>query len=459
MMMAKVKQISLPHNWTPRDYQWEAWRAFEADVKRFALVWHRRAGKDDFALRATSVAVHKKPASYWHMLPEASQARKAIWEAVNSHTGVRRIDEAFPDEICTKRENDMVVKFHNGSMWHVVGSDNYDSLVGSPPAGVVFSEWPLAKPEAWAFLRPILLENDGWAMFLYTPRGPNHGMRTYDMAMNSPEWFAQKLTVDDTGIFTSEQLAMERREMISDYGKDMGEALYQQEYYCSFEAAVIGAIYGSQIALARASGRITSVPYDPNVKVGTMWDLGFSDSTSIWFFQLVGNEIRFIDYYAANNVSLKHYAQILEGKTADLGYQYDSRYMLFPHDVEVHELSSGKSRRQILFEMGISVTVSPKAGIWDGIEAVRREFHRFVFDRERCEKGIEALSLYQREWDPKNRVFLPKPKHDWTSHAADAMRTGIPLLPDRARSTMLHTTIPRYARKKKPTSPPSAWSA
>jgi hypothetical protein len=181
------------------------------------------------------------------MLPQSAQARKAIWDAINPHTGKRRIDEAFPKELRAKtREDEMLIKFKNGAVWQVVGSDNYNSLVGSPPAGVVFSEWPLSKQDAWAYLRPILAENGGWALFVYTPRGDNHGKATFDMAKRSDDWFCEKLTADETGVFTAPQLKAEKEELISQYGPSRGEALFNQEYYCSWVRAYTGkAVYSN----------------------------------------------------------------------------------------------------------------------------------------------------------------------------------------------------------------------
>lgn len=453
--------ISLPYNWRPRPYQEAAWKAREQGAKRFALVWHRRAGKDDFALHSTAVEAHKRVGTYWHMLPKSDQARKAIWEAINPHTGKRRIDEAFPLELReSTRENDMVIKFRNGSTWTVVGSDNYDNLVGSPPIGIVFSEWSLARPEAWNYFRPILAENNGWAMFIYTPRGPNHGLRTYQTAITTPEWFGQLLTVDDTNVFTEEQLALERREMVAEFGV-VGEALYEQEYYCSFEAAAVGAIYGDQLRKAREEERITNVVLDPYRPVGTMWDLGYTDATSIWFFQQVGDQIRFVDYYSASNVELAHYAEILRTKREQHGFVYDSNSMFFPHDVEQHELTTGKSRRAVLWDLGIPVITVPKSNIWDGVNLVRREFHRFWFDAERCAKGVESLMQYRREWDEKNRIFSPKPVHDEHSHPADALRTGIAMLPQTAPKTIVESKVPkdRYRTRATVQGPPSQWSA
>ena len=437
-------KITLPYNWEPRRYQLGAWNALvNEDCKRLCLVWHRRAGKDDLALHATAVKAHQRPATYWHMLPKAEQARKAIWEAVNPHTGIRRIDEAFPKELReSTREDTMTIKFRNGSTWSVVGSDNYNNLVGSPPAGVVFSEWALADPQAWAYIRPILAENDGWAMFIYTPRGPNHGLKTFELASNSEDWYAERLTVDDTHVFTDEQIRHEKQEMIAEHGPDQGEAFFRQEYYCSFDAAVIGAIYGKEMALAREQGRITHLTHDPYKPVGTMWDLGYTDSTAIWFFQLDGERIAFIDYFEASNEDLKTYAEILYEKKRRFKYNYARNLMLFPHDIHQTNIEAGKSRKRILKELGIPVVASRKpVPKWDGIEMVRRNFHRFWFDVDRCKRGIEALTLYKRKWDAKNRTFSTKPEHDWTSHAADALRIGIWQLPKKYTSSVRSVTL------------------
>ena len=257
--------LTLPNNWRPRDYQRPLWDYLEGGGKRAAAVWHRRSGKDDVALHWTAVAAHQRPATYWHMLPLANQARRAVWEAVNAATGKRRIDEAFPKELReSTRENEMLIRFKCGSTWQVLGSDSYDALVGAPPAGIVFSEWSLADPRSWSYLRPILDENNGWAVFIYTPRGRNHGLTTLKLARSSPDWFAEVLTSHDTGIFDADRLATVRRELIVENGEADGAAIFAQEYECSFQAALVGSYYGSLMEAADKEGRIGSVPYDPS---------------------------------------------------------------------------------------------------------------------------------------------------------------------------------------------------
>ena len=255
-------QIRLPNNWKPREDQLGLWRYMQGGGLRAVEVAHRRWGKDDVALHWTACSAMQKVGNYWHMLPEYSQGRKAIWEAVNPRTGLRRIDEAFPQVIrSATKTHEMMIKFVSGSTWQVVGSDNYNSLMGSPPIGIVFSEWALADPMAWAFLRPILAENGGWAMWVYTPRGANHGLKLFRYAEGNPDWHCELLTVKQTPVFTPETIENELRELIEEFGAEEGERLFLQEYHCSFEGHVAGAYYAKQIRKARTDNRICEVPY------------------------------------------------------------------------------------------------------------------------------------------------------------------------------------------------------
>lgn len=424
-LIANQILVTLPRNWTQRHYQRNAWNYLVNGGKRACLIWHRRAGKDDLALNWACVAAHQRIGEYWHMLPEASQARKAIWDAVSPHTGVRRVDQAFPRDLREKtREDEMVIRFKCGSLWRVVGSDNYNSLIGSTPVGIVFSEWALADPNAWAFLRPILMENRGWAIFITTPRGANHARRTYDLARKDEDWFAESLTVDDTGIFTAEQLQAELREYMHEYGEEEGRALYEQEYNCSFEAALIGSFYGSYLNRAsRANPKriVANIPIDRAVPVNTSWDLGVSDSTAIWFIQVVGKEFRLVDYHEGAGVGLDDYAKVLQAKQQERGWLYGKHY--FPHDIMVRELGNkGLSREDTLKGLGIKATVVPQHSVMDGINATRRMLDATWIDETRCERGLNCLRNYRRLWDDKLKMFRDNALHDWASHGADALR-------------------------------------
>jgi phage terminase large subunit len=354
------------------------------------------------------------------MLPEASQARKAIWTAINPHTGIKRIDEAFPAEIrAATRDNDMMIEFVNGSTWQVLGSDNYDSQVGAAPVGIVFSEWALADPNAWAYLRPILAENAGWALFITTPRGRNHASTFFDFAKSDSAWFCQKLTADDTGVFDKTTLEIELREYMAQYGADEGRAKFNQEYYCSFDAALPGAYYGKEMLLAEKEGRISNVPYAPDVPVFAVFDFGrgASNSTAIWFFQVVGREPRAIDYEEGNSGDILHYGKLLKEKP------YFYKRLLLPHDGGHKRLSTGMSYEDQFRKMGFETVVLPRVeSLTAAISATRPFLNQCWIDSKKCQKGIEALRAYSRDWDEANRVFRPTPRHNWASHGSDSFR-------------------------------------
>lgn len=400
-----------------------SWQAWERGCKRQLLIWHRRAGKDDVSLHKAAVAAHERIGTYWHMLPEYAQARKAIWNAVNPRTGKRRIDDAFPKELRdSTNDHEMFIRFKSGSTWQVVGSDSFNALVGAPPVGLVASEWALANPSAWGVLAPILVENNGWADFITTPRGRNHVKTMLDMAKGDPAWFSEVLTVDDTGLISQEVIEAQRKEYHSIFGVDAGDALIDQEYYCSFQAAILGSYYGREMLSAENQGRITNIAYDPDLPVDTAWDLGVGDSTAIWFFQRQFGRVHIIDYLEASGMGAAWYVEQLEEKP----YKYGVDYV--PHDARAREfLTSGpdgkaKTRIQVLKEMGRKVRVVSNQKFADGINAGRNLINTAWFDETKCERGLECLRQYRREWDDGKKVFKDSHLHDWASDGADAWR-------------------------------------
>jgi hypothetical protein len=418
------QKFHIPHNWKPREYQLPLWRYMYDGGKRAYTVWHRRSGKDEVGLHRMACAAIRRPATYWYMLPEAAQARKAIWNAIDPHTGKRRIDLSFPPEIrCGINEQEMFLKIKclenvgGISTLQIVGSDNFNSLVGSPPAGVTFSEYALSNPMAWGYLRPILLENDGWAMFNTTPRGRNHAATLYEAVKDDPTWFCEKLTVDDTAIFTKEQLERELREMIAEHGDAVGKALFRQEYYCSFDSAILGAVYGEWIEKAENQGRITEVEYEPNLPVETAWDLGYDDATSIWFFQRAFGELRLIDFYENSQADIAHYCEMIKSKP----YKYKENGHFVPHDAANKLLAAGgRSIVQQAFSLGIKMRVVASTSQMNSISAARKVMEIAWFDEAKCKVGLNALRQYRFDYDEDNKIFKVKPKHDWSSHAADA---------------------------------------
>jgi hypothetical protein len=411
-----MPEIVLPNNWTPRPYQRPLWDYLERGGKRALGLWHRRAGKDDVLLHRTAVAAFERPATYWTALPEYAQARKALWAAVNPHTGKRRIDEAFPVELrASTNEQEMFIRFKNGSTWQLVGSDRYNSLVGSGVAGVTFSEWALCNPSAWGYIRPMLEENDGWAAFITTPRGRNHAKSMYDMASENPRWFAQVLSIKDTGALNAQQIEDGLAEYVSLYGEDIGRAQFEQEYLCSFNAAIMGAFYAREMLAVRAEGRVSEIEAIPGVPVNTAWDLGVRDSTAIWWFQVVGAQVFVIDFYMSHGAGVDHYAEICQSKPWRKGIDF------VPHDAMQREWGTGRSRLEQMQRCGLNPRVLPQARKLDGISAVRKTLPLAVF-HPRCEEGIDALEQYRREWDDDRKTFRDNEVHDWTSHAADAFR-------------------------------------
>jgi phage terminase large subunit len=426
---SRSRVVELPESWDPRPDQQALWKYLVNGGLRAVEVAHRRWGKDDVALNFTCVAAMERPGNYWHMLPEYGQARKVIWTAINPRTGKRRIDDSFPVKYRKKTlEHEMSIELQNGAIWQLVGSDNYNALVGSPPVGIVFSEWALANPLAWAYLSPILEENKGWALFIYTSRGNNHGKTMLANARSDPQhWFAEVNPADRTPVFTSGQLEAIHHEYQVVFGLELGDALFLQEYMCSFEGAQLGSYYAKQIYDARTQGRITVVPYAPGSEVHTAWDLGVDDSMTIWFFQQVGLQYRFIDYYENTGYGLEHYAKHLRSKP----YVYGNHYM--PHDVEVREMTSlgdlAKTRREVAENLGIRPVITVERVknidmlIQVHIPAVRNILNQCWFDETKCAIGLSALESYAAEYDPENKVLKNRPAHNWASHAADAFRT------------------------------------
>ena len=420
-----TRTIPIPHNgWEARPYQkpfWDAWQ--KHDVRRLIEIAHRRWGKDDVCLHGACIKAHERPASYWHAFPEYSQARKGVWNAINPHTGKRRIDEAFPHELReSTNEAEMLIKFKVGSTWQVVGSDRYNSLVGAGVAGVTFSEFALANPSAWAYIRPMLEENDGWAAFITTPRGRNHAKAMFDMAQKNPRWFAEISTVHDTGALSPEQLQESVAEYEALYGVDLGRAQFEQEYLCSFNAAILGAFYAREMLDVRNEGRITPIEPIPNRPVHRAWDIGVKDDTSIWWFQVVGLQILILDCYSSSGAGVDYYAEQVAQRRETHGWEDGIDYV--PHDAahRVFGLPGAKTTIDQMVAYGLNPQLVPSLSKQDGINAARKTLARCVFD-PRCEDfGISALEQYRREWDDDKKTFRANEVHDWASHPADAFR-------------------------------------
>jgi len=274
--------------------------------------------------------------------------------------------------------------------------------VADEPADFPANAWPTV-------IRPALADRKGRATFIGTPKGKNEFWDIWHEAQDDPNWYAEMFRASETSILDQEELDEARQ--------TMGDDRYDQEFECSFEAAIQGAFYAKEMKEATEDGRITRVPYDRAASVITAWDLGIGDSTAIWFAQFVGQEIRIIDYYENSGVGLDHYAKVL----LDKEYQYEQH--ILPHDVQVKELGTGKSRLETLDALGIrNIEIAPKLAVEDGIQAARTMIPKCWFDADNCTRGIEALRQYRRDFDEKLKTWRGRPLHDWTSHGADAFR-------------------------------------
>ena len=419
----KVINIKIPYKYTPRWYQGDFFDCLGNGYRRGVAVCHRRWGKDKTAWNLTIKEAFSRVGSYYYFLPTLKQGRKIIWEGMDK-TGFRFLHH-IPRVLMDGDPNntDMRIKLQNKSIIQVVGTDNPDAVRGTNPLGVVFSEFSWHDPIVWEIVEPILLENGGWALFLFTPQGKNHA---YKLAMNadiSEDWFYVLSTVDDTDEISKKQIDK----------SNMSESMKQQEFWCSFDASMRGAYYSSEVAAVRATKRITRVPIEPNLPVLTAWDLGVSGegACTIWFFQKLGREIHVIDCYSNHGVGHDHYIDYLKQWRTKHNAIYDKH--LLPHDGRNRIFAAGcKSTVMLMNEAGLeaeSINRPIKKGI--GIQAVRQMFPRCWFDRVKTgvgiKSGFEALSQYRTKGDPENETddsaTASEPLHNWCSHYADAFQT------------------------------------
>ena len=366
------------------------------------VVAHRRSGKTYACINHLIRDCLTTPnGRFAYISPTYRQSKDVAWEMVK--TNCRQIDNVVFNE------SELRADFKNGARIRLYGADNPDALRGLALWGVIFDEYSQQPSNIFSeIIRPALADNKGYAIWIGTPKGKNDFYRLYEHALTEDNWLGMKLTVDDTGIIDEEEL--------KDARSIMSEDEFQQEWHCSFEAAIKGAYYSRQIQKAREENRITNVPYEMGLPVDTWWDLGVGDSTAIWFTQVIRKELRMIDYYEMSGEGLEHYAKVLQDK----GYIY--RRHNAPFDIEVKELGSGKSRLETARLLGIIFLVVPKLSIDDGIHAVRTIFNRCWFDKDKCAVGLDALAHYHKEWNDKRGEFMLSPYHDWSSHASDAFR-------------------------------------
>jgi len=373
------------------------------------IVAHRRCGKtvaciNDLIVKA--LLENKQHAQYAYIAPFYSQAKSVAW----------RYLERFSEPVLSKaNQSELWVELINGARIRLFGADNPDALRGNFLDGVVMDEMADMKPSVWGeIIRPLLADRLGWATFIGTPKGHNAFYDIYNEATKKPNWYVKVLRADQTMLLPQSEL--------DDAKATMSDNQYEQEFLCSFEAAILGAFYGQEMRRITDLERITTVDYDPMFPCHTAWDLGFNDSTSIWWFQVVYGEIRVLDHHSSNGQAIPYYTGLLAQKEDEFGYKYGFHYL--PHDARAKTLASGGKSiiEQISAKIDIKhLKIVPNLSLQDGIQATRLALTRCWFDN-RCEEGIECLRQYQREWDDDKKCFRDRPKHDFTSHSSDAFR-------------------------------------
>ena len=403
--MEEVIDIELDYK--PRD----VFLDFHERQERWSIVVaHRRCGKtvaciNDLIYKALMEG--KEDGRYAYVAPYYSQAKNIAWDYL----------QRFAQPVLSKaNQSELWVELITGARIRLFGADNPDALRGLYLDGIVLDEYAdMRSPRIWGeIIRPLLADRLGWAVFIGTPKGHNSFWDVYSNALNNPEWYVKTLRASQTELIPASELA--------DAAKMMSQDQYLQEFECDFESAILGAFYGKEMRALTDSGRITNVEHDPMFSTMTAWDLGYSDDTSIWWYQVVHGEIRLLDYHSSNGQPIAFYTGLIQAKEREYGYNYGIHWL--PHDARAKTLASnGKS---IIEQLSVKIPLEkmkivPSLSLQDGIQASRLALMRAWFDTK-CDDGIECLRQYQREYDEDKKVFRDKPRHDWTSHGADAFR-------------------------------------
>ena len=392
--------IELPY--APRKQQ----REIHNSLKRFSvIVCHRRFGKTVMAINhliRRALTCDLSNPRYAYVAPSYKQAKRVAWDYIKLYTA--------PIPGVSYNESELRCDFPNGARIQLLGAESPDSLRGMYLDGVVLDEVAQMPPSIWAeIIRPALSDRRGWALFIGTPKGQNMFYDLYQTGLAEDDWYSVTFRASDTGIIDQEELEAARR--------IMSEEEFSQEFECSFTAAIVGAYYGKEMARLEADGRITTVPHDPAHPVFTTWDLGLDDNLSVWCGQEIGYEIRWIEHVTVIG-GVPEMMRELKSRP----YNYGNCYL--PHDAQPRQIGSGVSIKETIKSLGFrDIVIAEMMDVEDGINAVRLLLPKSCFDRTKCKDGVLALQNYQREWSEKMGTFRPKPRHDWASHPADALRT------------------------------------
>ena len=373
------------------------------DSKRFGVVVaHRRMGKTVSAINhliKDALLNQKEAPRYAYIAPTYGQAKRVAWDYLVKYAeplgGTSNISELRVD--------------FWGRRIQLFGSDNPETLRGQYFDGVILDEIGDQNPKIWTDVcRPSLVDRQGWCLFIGTPKGHNHFKELRDRAKTEDGWGLLEFKASETGVVDDVELKAAKNEM--------GEDKYRQEFECSFDAAVEGSYYGQILNELEEKKHMQEIPREELSRTFTAWDLGMGDSTSIWVAQLVGTEVRLIDYYENHGVGLDHYVKWIKDN------DYLKAEHILPHDVRVRELGTGKSRMEMLEESGLEVKIAPRMGLDDGIQAVRRLLPRCWFNVPQVQIGLNCLRNYRRDYDEKRKIFYERPLHDWSSHGSDSFR-------------------------------------
>lgn len=409
--MQDVGDLVIDGGMVPRPYQQPYMAAMDNGCKFAVWVMHRRGGKDRTALAQTCKMAFRRVGLYWHCLPTLKQGRKVVWDNITSE-GRNLIDQTFPPHLVkSKIVDEMKIELVNGSIVQIVGADNFNALVGASPVHVTFSEWSLTDPRAYDFVRPILRENNGSVAFIYTPRGYNHGYQTLEVARRLKGAFCAVMSILDTHVLSEEDIALER-------AQGMAEELIQQEYFCDFSSANVGAIVGRYVSAAEKEGRINvDTVFHAGSRIVVSSDIGYRDTAAFWFWQLRYGGFDLIHYVEGSGLDAQDWITRLK----DVGLPIHHLYL--PHDARAKTMATKFSVIE-QFAEAFECSIVPQTKLQDRINAARVVIPRCSFHIENCARGLEALRAWSFRFDDERKVFSAEPLHDWASHGSDAFSYG-----------------------------------
>lgn len=399
--MSETEELCIEYS--PRQWQLD----FHNRTERWAvLVLHRRAWKTVSCVNELIRCAVEKEWIYAYIAPTYKQAKNIAWDLLKNF--LRPLQEA---RYVKFNESELKADFVTGSRIQLFGADNPDSLRWLWLSWVVFDEYSQQPSSIFReIIWPALADNKGWAVWIGTPKWKNAFYDLYVGGLQDPNWYTLKLKASASWLLDYDELNSQRKNMTVDE--------YEQEFECNFDAAVRWAIYANELSVLHDQKRIIKGLYDPLLEVSTVWDIGVWDSTAIIFIQISDQRVHIVDYYEDHGFWLDHYAKVLQWKDYRYGWHY------FPHDIKVRDFGTWLSRLEVAKKLFGSayVHIVPQLSLKEGIDAARLNFHDFWFESEKTDELINALTQYQQEWDDRKGMFKEKPKHDWTSHAADAFR-------------------------------------